>query len=227
MLRCPACNQDVGPIQGPTGMLHCPQCNLILGRGIPEAVVGRVAIKRVSASEMVEAPVVIGTTMIDERPLEPTPPTKPPGVRFGLAMISEDLELHRQLISDGLRERGLCAEVVASARGDRFLTAVTDHLLRRRPPDLCILDLEMPGLSGYHTALSLRAIERAFNVPHAPILFFSARVCDETFKRAMEEIGHAGYLNKGGSAPGEFFGRLEQVLRTFHGEPALDEAKPA
>ena len=227
MLRCPACNQDVGPIQGPTGMLHCPLCNLILGRGISESVVGRVAIKRVSAAEMVEAPVVIGTSVLEDKPFQPPESVpKPPGVKFGLAVISEDLELHRQLIADGLRERSLCAEVVSTARGDRFLTAVTDHLLRRRPPDLCILDLEMPGLSGYHTALALRSIERAFNVPHAPILFFSARVCDETFKRAMEEVGHASYLNKGGSAPGEFFGRLERVLRTFQGEPALDEARP-
>ena len=56
----------------------------------------------------------------------------------------------------------------------------------------------------------------------APVAwFFSARVCDDTFRRAMEEVGSASYLNKAGSGPEELIGRLAQVLQTFSGAPAL------
>lgn len=252
-LPCPACAQSVSPLTGPTGHLHCPNCNLVLAKPKPEAVLGRLAIKRVSANELKEAPVMIGTQLLEEPepPLPPTPaPPRPADAFFGpplgdlsaaepepppastaaaarptffRAIIAEDTALHRQVIADGLREQGLCAEVVATARGDAFLTAVTEHLVRRQAPDLCILDLEMPGLSGYHAAVALRAIERAFGGKPTPVVFFTARVCDETFKRAMNEIGQATYLNKAGNGPAELFGRLAAVLRTFGGQPALED----
>jgi CheY-like chemotaxis protein len=242
-LPCPACAQSVAPIVGPTGHLHCPNCNLVLSRPRPEAVLGRLAIKRVSAAELKDSPVVVGTDFVEPpaaepeaNPLfgpaladlgppdaEPDPVAPAPRPTFFRAVIAEDTELHRQVIADGLRQQGLCAEVVATSRGDAFITAVVEQWVRHQPPDLCVLDLEMPGLSGYHAAVALRAVERAFAGKPTPVVFFTARICDPTFKRAMDEIGSATYLNKAGNGPADLFARLAAVLRTFSGQPALDD----
>lgn len=224
-VSCPACAVRVTPVAGSDGTWHCPKCNLSLAKTGKEAVLGRINLRRVTPGELLAV-----RTPEDELP-EPTtgdipvlagePLTPGPPQRYKRAIIAEDTELHRQLISDGLRERGLVEQVVATARGDRFLTAAVDHFVRKQPVDLVILDLEMPGLSGYHAAVALRAVESAFGLEPLPILFFSAHPCDERFKRAMQELGRAQYINKGEGPVTELFPRLEQVLRTFRGLPAL------
>jgi len=188
----------------------------------PTAVVGKVAIKRVNPDELAEPPVMMGTAIVDdgaELPLVAPAPARPPAPAaapaFGLAMVADDVALHRTLIADGLKGSGLCGQVVCTARGDAFVTAATEHLLRLQPPDLYILDLEMPGLSGFHAAIALRAVERAMGRPPTPVLFFSARLCDAPFRKAMEEVGNAGYLNKAGASPEQLLSRLTQVLQTF------------
>jgi CheY-like chemotaxis protein len=138
--------------------------------------------------------------------------------------VAEDSEFQRELIRDGLLQHGLVERVLVASQGDEFITSMTRQLLVSDPPDLCILDLEMPVLGGYHAAVSLRSVEQAFQSSPVPILFFTARPCDEVFRKALAQVGHASYLNKSSQAgPAEFFGRLEQVLRTFQGKPALTE----
>lgn len=208
-VTCPACGTPVAPVASPQG-LRCPKCNLLLARTGTEAVLGRLAIKRVSAEEMAEPPVLLGGTLIEE-----------PAPRFQRVLIADDLALHRQLLEDGLRARGIAENVVATSRGDQFVTAAVDHFIRKQAPDLFILDLEMPGLSGFHAAVAARAAERAFGLAATPILFFSAHPCDDRFKKAMSELGGSTYLNKGAGKPQELFDRVEQVLRTFKGRAAL------
>jgi CheY-like chemotaxis protein len=218
-LHCPACDQSADVENpGPDGLLRCPRCQLGLTRP-GGAVLGRLALKRVTPESLGEAPVIIGAAM----PEEPEVVLASQGARFGLALLAEDTALHRALIADGLVEHGLANEVVATEQGDRFITEATRLLLRNERIDLCILDLEMPRLSGYHAAIALRALELAFEVQPTPVLFFSARVCDEPLRRAMEEVGHAIYLHKApATGPEEMFERLAQVLRTIEGRPALE-----
>lgn len=163
----------------------------------------------------------------DAAPEPPRPPRRPRAL-FSRALLAEDLELHRTLIRDGLMERGLAADVGVATRGDEFVTLATTRLKEGVAPELVILDLQMPGLSGLHAAVALRAIERAFGRPPTPVLFFSARVCDDPFKLAMRELGSAGYLNKAADGgPAEFLSRLEAVLRRIRPEPLPEPDEPA
>lgn len=219
-LHCPACNQAAEvESPGPDGLLRCPRCLLGLVRP-GAAVLGKVAVKRVAKDALADPPVIVGAAVAEE----PEVVLAVQQARFGLVLIAEDTQLHRALIADGLLEHALASEVVATDQGDRFLTEVTRLFLRNENVDVCILDLEMPRLSGYHAAIALRALEQAFEVPPTPVLFFSARLCDEALRKAMEEVGHATYLHKApeGGLEG-MFERLAQVLRSIEGRPALEE----
>jgi len=99
---------------------------------------------------------------------------------------------------------------------------VTQAFLLDASPDLAIIDLEMPRLGGYSTAVALRAVEQAFDRVPIPVLCFSAHSGDDAFRKALDTVGSATYLNKGGGGGlDELFNRLAQVLRTFRGQAAL------
>lgn len=97
-------------------------------------------------------------------------------------LLADDDRLIRSTLAMGLRAAGY--EVLEAGDGDRAL-----QLCRESPPDLAILDVRMPGLSGIELARRLRA-ETA-----VPFLFLSAYGDDDTVERAVAE-GALGYLVK-------------------------------
>lgn len=70
----------------------------------------------------------------------------------------------------------------------------TKGLVRARAsePDLIILDLMMPEMSGWEIAERLREDEKTKGIP---LVFLSARTQDEDRRRG-EELGVAGYVTK-------------------------------
>ena len=78
-------------------------------------------------------------------------------------------------------------EVVASADG-------TDGLAKAQaePPDLVIVDVMMPGISGYEICRQLRADSRTASVP---IIIFTARG-QPVDRQAALEVGADDYLTK-------------------------------
>jgi DNA-binding response OmpR family regulator len=78
-------------------------------------------------------------------------------------------------------------EVVTADRGEDAIARARDSA-----PDLIILDLMMPEMSGWEIAERLREDEKTKGIP---LVFLSARTQDEDRRRG-EELGVAGYVTK-------------------------------
>ena len=97
-------------------------------------------------------------------------------------LLVDDDRLVLATVSAGLRDNGY--EVVTAASGQEAIEQVTKEI-----PDLVMLDMRMPGLSGVETARQLKK-----QTP-VPFLFLSAYGDEEVVRQAAEE-GALGYLVK-------------------------------
>ena len=84
------------------------------------------------------------------------------------------------------------------------------ELVRKRRPDVCVLDINMPG-GGIQAARSI-----ATTVPATAIVMLTVHVDDDHLFDALQ-VGASGYLVKG-TPPDELVATLQSLLR---GEPAL------
>ena len=91
-----------------------------------------------------------------------------------------------------------------------ILTVGTDVLarVRREPPDLVVLDLMLPGLSGLEICRAMRADP---SISSMPIIMLTART-EETDRIVGLEIGGDDYVTKPFS-PKELVARIGAVLR--------------
>jgi DNA-binding response OmpR family regulator len=103
-------------------------------------------------------------------------------------------------------ERGGEAEAEIVASGDAALKAVTD-----RPPDLIILELNLPVVSGVEVCRILRA--RA-DVPRVPIIMLTARTSEDDRVSGLDQ-GADDYVTKPFSLR-ELSARVRAVLRRGH-----------
>jgi DNA-binding response OmpR family regulator len=117
-------------------------------------------------------------------------------------LIVEDEQDIAGLIKHTL-ERGGDAEAQIVASGDAALKAVT-----ARPPDLIILDLNLPVLSGLEVCRILRA--RA-DLPHVPIIMLTARTSEDDRVLGLDH-GADDYVTKPFSLR-ELSARVRAVLR--------------
>ena len=99
-------------------------------------------------------------------------------------MVDDDPVILR-LIEVNLDLEGF--EVVTADRGEDAITKA-----REVEPDLILLDLMMPEMSGWEIAEKLQADAKTSGIP---LVFLSARTQDEDRKRG-EELGVAGYVTK-------------------------------
>lgn len=101
-----------------------------------------------------------------------------------------------------------------SLRGDEFRVTLTSSgveglkAARRRPPDLVILDIIMPGMDGYTVCREMRADPILADVP---ILFLTAKIKSED-KIAGFKAGADDYLSKPFNID-ELILRLRAILR--------------
>lgn len=80
---------------------------------------------------------------------------------------------------------------------------------RSDAPDVILLDVEMPGKSGYEVLAEIQADE---SLAHIPVVFLSGRVTAEDVARGLR-FGAYDYLRKP-VEPGELIARLTAALRT-------------
>lgn len=137
---------------------------------------------------------------------------------LGTVLSAEDTEGIRRALHDALIQRQIAKTVVSTENGFEALIAFHKAIKQQVKLDLLVLDVNMPILDGINLAVCIRAAEKAAGLPKHPILFFTSNICDEPFKRALEYLAPARYINKGeGNSGMEFGERLATVLRGFLG----------
>jgi two-component system OmpR family response regulator len=118
-----------------------------------------------------------------------------------ILVVDDDPEI-RELIVGFLERHGFSAEAAEDAAG-------MEQALQRRPADLIVLDLMMPGEDG------LSLTRRFAAGPRTPVIILSA-VGDDTDRIVGLELGADDYLRKPCN-PRELLARVRAVLRR-HGE---------
>jgi two-component system OmpR family response regulator len=127
-------------------------------------------------------------------------------------LIADDDPHIRQLLAFALRKAGL--DVVESGDGETTLKTVA-----ATPPDLLVLDINMPGMDGLEVCRRIRATS------DLPILFLSSR--DDEIDRVLGmEIGADDYVVKPFS-PREVVARVAAILRRSEGRAAAPAPAPA
>jgi DNA-binding NarL/FixJ family response regulator len=131
-----------------------------------------------------------------------------------IILVADDDEGVRTLLTDVLDAAGYA--VVAAERGDAAL-----EFARRQPPAAAILDVAMPGLSGYEVCHRLR---RDVGDPIAIIIVSGART--ESYDRiAGLLLGADDYLDKPFD-PNELLARLRRLLGRVPRTPAFQQLTP-
>ncbi|MFH1027734.1 MAG: response regulator transcription factor [Pseudomonadota bacterium] len=112
-----------------------------------------------------------------------------------------------------------------SLRGDEFRVTLTHSgveglkTARRRPPDLVILDIIMPGMDGYTVCREMRSDPLLVDIP---ILFLTAKIKDED-KIAGFNAGADDYLCKPFNVD-ELVLRIQAILRRARRRMQLEKA---
>ncbi len=100
-------------------------------------------------------------------------------------LIVEDEEDNRRIIRDVLAHAGF--EIDEAATGEEAIASVYT-----RPPDLILMDIQLPGRDGYATTRHIRTLPELQQVPVIAVTSF-ALVGDESRAR---EAGCSDYIAK-------------------------------
>lgn len=100
-------------------------------------------------------------------------------------MVVEDNDLNRKLFCDVLKAQGFEVEPVADGH------VVLDNA-RGAPPDLIIMDIQLPGISGVDLIEAAKRDPALRSIPVLAVTAFAAKGDEERIRAA----GAAGYLSK-------------------------------
>jgi CheY-like chemotaxis protein len=134
-------------------------------------------------------------------------------VTVDCVLLADDSPLTRDIIKAMLVQKKVAESVLAFNDGQQLVSEFTKRMTGGSSVTMIILDLQMPVMDGITTARIVRNLEDKFKVPRIPILFFSARKCDESLKKQMALYSPAVYLNKGSDTDPEILlERVDQLM---------------
>lgn len=119
-------------------------------------------------------------------------------------MIAEDERDIRELISFTLKFAG--HEVIATSNGEEALQAALSE-----KPDLILLDVRMPRMSGYQACEKIKADPGTSQIP---VVFLSAKGQESEVKTGMD-AGADEYILKPFS-PDQLTARIKSILANHH-----------
>ncbi len=129
-------------------------------------------------------------------------------------ILAEDSELVSRILREMIVRKGLSGRVISCKNGFEFVISYLKNRRDRVPIGMIILDVIMPVLNGISAAVAVRSWEKALKLDPIPILFFTGKRCDETFKRVLQYSRPAMYVNKGASeAAASLEQRIEKVIK--------------
>jgi CheY-like chemotaxis protein len=146
-----------------------------------------VRLARVSDSieHLYRASLGAATKELDESEVAPLAELEGPGVRSGSVLVIDDEDINRDLLMRRLTHQG--HSVVTADSGGAGLA-----LAAREPVDLILLDVLMPGLSGYEVLSRLKADAALREIP---VLMISALDQTDSVTRCIA-LGADDYLTK-------------------------------
>jgi|SRR3989338_1551253 len=132
-----------------------------------------------------------------------------PAVHKGLILLVEDDEFLRSLVARSLGEAGY--EVSIAMDGEEALERVHESI-----PDFILLDLMLPGYSGFEFIAKLRQEEATARIP---FLVLSNSAETESKKESIA-LGAVGYLVKAQSTPPEILKAVDDYFARLGGQGA-------
>ncbi len=117
-------------------------------------------------------------------------------------LLADDSMVVRAVIRGQLAPE--CHELIEAADGTQALADIRAHR-----PDAVLLDVEMPGMTGYEV---LAAMQADPELAHIPVVFLSGRVTADDVATGLK-LGAHDYLRKP-VEPGELIARLTAALRS-------------
>ena len=123
-------------------------------------------------------------------------------MKQSIIVLEDDPDISN-LVSYQLQQAGFGVQVCTS--GDKVLP-----LARQNPPLLFILDIMVPGNSGFEVCRQIRASR---DLAKIPVVFLTAKTSEDDRVRGLE-IGADDYISKPFS-PRELIARVRAVLRRF------------
>jgi DNA-binding response OmpR family regulator len=118
-------------------------------------------------------------------------------------LIAEDERDIRDLITFTLGFAGF--EVVSAANGEEAV-----NLARQEMPDLILMDVRMPRMTGYEACIALK---KDAKLKAIPVIFLSAKGQDTEIQAGLQ-AGAVDYLLKP-FAPDQLTARIQAVLAQF------------
>ena len=103
----------------------------------------------------------------------------------GRILVVEDNERNLKLVRDVLQHAGY--DIIEARTGEQGV-----HLAQAHPPDLVLMDLQLPGIDGQQAMRQLRDDERT---SHIPVIAVTASVMNDDRARVLQ-AGFDGYLEK-------------------------------
>lgn len=127
-------------------------------------------------------------------------PSSPVPLAGRRILLAEDNPLNQEIVQGLLEGTGLMIEVAAD--GEQALAR-----FQARPPDLILMDINMPRLDGYATARQIRALD-----PRVPIIALTAKAFQDDVERTRA-AGMNAHLSKPIDV-GQLLALLEEFLLT-------------
>jgi len=124
--------------------------------------------------------------------VEPPEPVMPENLpQEARILLVEDHDVNRMLIAEMLEQ---CGQSVAIAHdGNEAISMVIDSVLRARPYDLVLMDIQMPECDGYSATRTIR--EEGIGPDDLPIIAITANAFPEDIA-AARKAGMQGHLAK-------------------------------
>lgn len=151
-----------------------------------------------------------------EASVRPSEYESPINLRFkaGRVLVVDDIESNRTLLEEILEEAGL--QVVSAENGQEALIIAGEIL-----PDLILMDLKMPVMSGIEATRRIRA---SLKTHHIPVIALTASAI-ETAKDEIISQGFDGYLLKP-IIRGQLFFELAKYFMPVVPENSKQESQP-
>jgi signal transduction histidine kinase len=133
----------------------------------------------------------------------------------GRILVVDDMIANLEVLGETLTEAGYT--VATAIDGDRALKRVRSH-----PPDLILLDVQMPGISGFETCQQLKSDSVSASIP---VIFMTA-LSDTESKVKGFELGAVDYITKPFQEQ-ELLARVHTHLQLHHINKHLEQVVAA